>query len=694
LKPTPTRYIFWAVVLACLLTLAHAADRSKELPQRYRHWFNEEVNYIISSQEKKEFLSLTNDAQRDSFIDTFWRIRNPEPGSETNTYKEEHYKRLSYANEHYGSVAVQDGWRTDRGRMYIILGPPKQVMTYLSARNVRPMEIWFYESPSRALPPYFSIIFYKRSAGEEFSLYSPLSDGPVRLASSALEDMNDQKRSLDSIRKSLGDEVARTTVSLIPGEPVDLRSDDYEPSMSSDLLLSEIAGLPDNPLTQEMLNQNRARERVTTSIFVGGQDATISYDSFRDEHGRMTLSYLMLMMFPTPKMVGTRSDGSLYYDVTLRTDIVTTSGKPVYSQEDRMTSDLTTAQAEVARKKRFGAEARLPLVPGTYTLQATLTNNVDQVATRQRATVTVPQPNSENIGISGVLAYAAPAGVPDPRNEMPFSGSHFRFTPRGAQNVYIRQGEKLPLAFQLWLDPKTIAIGNTSEKIKMHYVFGSIGALHSDPTREDEELDAANRDEAGNLLSGHTIDTSELAPGNYQIAVSATRDGDQKTAYATLSLHIAPATEYVETWTAYGPAEPGGAAADDVKRGLAAEAQGANTEAQTAYRRAIVAGPSDMQTLDLLTALLQRQNMTDQLVELSRTPILEKSAANPATLLVLAQALNKNGNPKAIVHLLETQIALQPPSVDLYTTLADACIATGNKVRAVELRGLAAKVKE
>jgi GWxTD domain-containing protein len=680
--------------LASLLPLAHAADRSKELPQRYRHWFNEEVNYIISSQEKKEFLSLTNDAQRDSFIDTFWRIRNPEPSSETNTYKEEHYKRLSYVNEHYGSVARQDGWRTDRGRMYIILGPPKQVMTYLSARNVRPMEIWFYESPSRALPPYFSIIFYRRSAGEEFSLYSPLSDGPVRLASSALEDMNDQKRSLDSIRKSLGDEVARTTVSLIPGEPVDLRSDNYEPSMSSDLLLSEIAGLPDNPLTQEMLNQNRARERVTTSIFVGGQDATISYVSFRDEHGRMTLSYMMLMMFPTPKMVGTRSDGSLYYDVTLRTDIVTTSGKPVYSQEDRMTSDLTTPQAEVARKKRFGAEARLPLVPGTYTLQATLTNNIDQVATRQRATIAVPQPNSQNIGISGVLAYTAPAGVPDPRNEMPFSGSHFRFTPRGAQNVYIRQGEKLHIAFQLWLDPKTIAIGNTSEKIKMHYVFGSIGAIHSDPTREDEELDAANRDDAGNLLSGHTLDTSELAPGNYQIAVSATRDGDQKTAYATLSLHVAPANEYVESWTAYGPADPGGAASDDVKRGLAAEAQGANPEAQAAYRRAIVAGPTDMQTLDLLTALLQRQNMTDQLVELSHAPILEKSAANPATLLVLAQALNKNGNPKAIVHLLETQIALQPPSVDLYTALADACIATGNKERAVELRGLAAKIKD
>ena len=66
--------------------------------------------------------------------------------------------------------------------------------------------------------------------------------------------MNDQKRSLDILRKSLGDEVATTAVALIPGEPVDLNTD-YEPSMSSDMLLSEIEGLPDNPMTQEQLDQ-------------------------------------------------------------------------------------------------------------------------------------------------------------------------------------------------------------------------------------------------------------------------------------------------------------------------------------------------------------------------------------------------------------------------------------------------------
>ncbi|MGB8029012.1 MAG: GWxTD domain-containing protein [Terracidiphilus sp.] len=687
-----TRILAWALFFACLLPSAHAADHSKELSARYRHWLNEEVTYIIDSDERKEFLALTTDAQRDSFIDEFWRVRNPDPSSTINTYKEEHYKRLAYVSEHYGTVGRDDGWRTDQGRMYIILGPPKQVMSYLSARNVRPMEIWFYQSPSLALPPYFSLIFYKRSNTEDFTLYSPMSDGPARLVST-LEAMNDQKRSLDTLRKSLGDEVATTAVSLIPGEPVDLNANTYEPSMSSDLLLGEIAGLPDNPITQEMLNQNRARERVTTSVFLGGEDALLSYVSFRDDRGRMTLSYLLSRSFAEPSLIGTRKDGGSYYDLTLRTDVLTSAGKPAYTQVDQLTGNLSNAQAEVARKERFAAEARLPLAPGNYNVITTLTNNIDKSATRRRTVVTMPAPKNNAIAISNLLAYRAPAAVPDPHNQLPFSGSGFRFTPRGAQNVYIRQGDKLPLVFQLWLDPKT-ASETGPDKIHLHYVFGSIAASHGEAQQSDEEVDTVNHDQVGNLLTGHTLDTSELQPGIYQVVVSAKRDGEQKAAYATLNLHVAATADFTDTWTAYGPADSGGEAVDDLKRGLSAEAQGADADAQAAYERALKEGSGDTRPLESLAALLMRNGMTVQLAALSQLPILAKSAASPATLLAIAQALNKNGDPKAVVRMLDAQLALQPPSADLYAVLADACQASGDTNRAREARALAAALKK
>lgn len=688
-----TRVLAGVLFLICLLPSAHAADRSKDLPPLYRHWLNEEVNYIIDSNEKKEFLSLTTDAQRDSFIDAFWRVRNPDPSSATNAYKEEHYKRLAYANERYGTSGREDGWRTDRGRIYIILGPPKQVATYLSARNVRPMEIWFYQSPSLALPPYFSLIFYKRSNGEDFALYSPLSDGPVRLVTS-LEAMNDQKRSLDILRKSLGDEVATTAVSLLPGERADLTANTYEPGMSSDLLLSQIAGLPDNPVTQEALNRNRAREHVTMSLLIGGQDATISYAVFRDAQQRETLSYLMRCALPDPAIVGKRADGSLYYNFSLRTSVLTADNKPIYDQQEELTGNLTEMQAEVAKKKRFAAEARIPLTPGNYTIVATLTNNLTQVATRQHASVTVPEINSANIALSIPLAYARPSAIKDPQGQLPFSIAGVRFTPLGAQNVFIRQGEQLPLVFQLWLDPKNKDATPAPEKIHLHYVFGSLAASHDETSQDNEDVDAANRDQAGNLLTGHKLDTSALLPGSYKVVISAKREGEQKTAYATLNLHVASLADYVETWTAYGPSNTATEALDDLKRGLSAEAQGKDADAETAYRRSLTEDSGDTRPLDSLAALLARKGMTDPLAALSQEPILTRTAATPRTLLAIAGALDKNGNPKAVVRLLEAQIQLQPPNVDLYDTLANACQESGNANRASEVRALAANLKK
>ena len=184
------------------------------------------MNYIIESEERKQFLALSSDAERENFIKLFWEARNPTPGSDINEYREEHYRRLAYANQYFGNINAQDGWRTDRGHIYIVLGEPKQKANYPESRNVRPLQIWFYRGPNPALPSHFYIVFYKRSIGEDYTLYSPYQDGPSRLVT-GLEGKNDQKNNLDIIKRSLGNEVARTTISLIPTEPVDLN--DYTP---------------------------------------------------------------------------------------------------------------------------------------------------------------------------------------------------------------------------------------------------------------------------------------------------------------------------------------------------------------------------------------------------------------------------------------------------------------------------------
>jgi GWxTD domain-containing protein len=666
----------------------HASDRSKDLPPRYRHWLNEEVNYIIDSTERKQFLALQTDTQRDNFIDTFWRVRNPDPNSGINSYRDEHYRRLTYANEHYGSLEQQNGWRTDMGRMYIILGAPKQRATYMAARNVRPMEIWFYQAENPALPPYFYLVFYKRNTGDPFTLYSPYSDGPARLVT-GLEALNDQKRALDQLRKSLGDEVGRRSLSLLPTEHVDF--DEYTPSLSSDVLMSTIAGLPDNPLTQEQLNQNRLREHVTMSVMLGDPGMSLTYEVFRDDEGRQTLSYVLSTSVPDPRIIGDRS-GSPYYDMTLRTSVQTQDGKPVYDDEQQLTGNLTEAQVAIANKKKFAAEARVPLSPGTYVLTATLTNNINKVGSQQHATVIVPTVKPQGVKVSGLLAYKAPAAVPDPHGLLPFSASGYRFTPRGAQSVYIREGDKLPVVFQLWLDPKAPTAGTEEDKVHLKYVFGMVSASHDSPSEENEDVEVKNLDKAGNLLTGHTVDTSQLAVGNYRLVVGATRTGVPQTSYAELTVHVEPPSTFVDTWTAYGPVGAGDAM-DDFKRGLSAEAVGADAEAQRWYTRALAKHAPDMRPLDKLAALLERTGRTDDLAALSQQPILTQTAASPKTLMSIAQALTKNGNPKGAMKMLDAQIKLQPPNADLYRTMADACQASGDNSRASEMRTLAAGVK-
>ncbi len=683
-----------SLLLVALFTVlvpqAHAVKSAKELPPVYRHWLEAEVPYIISTPERKQFLVLSTDQQRDDFIQTFWKIRNPNPSSEINPYKEEHYRRLAYANEQFGDPRYADGWRTDRGRMYILLGAPKQRTIHQDTSNVRPMEVWFYQAETPVLPPYFYLVFYKQSAVEEFKLYSPRYDTPVRLCSTG-ESRNDPVQALGIIEKALGAQVAKQTVSLLTNEHVNLK--EFEPSLESENLLNTISNLSDNPYTLDRLQAARSRERVTTSVFIGETDASLSYAIFRNHTGAPTLSYLFRFRLPDPRLVGIRNDHENYYDLVLRTEVLTMDGKPIYLQEDPLRGALSAGQAENARKNRFAAEARVPMAPGAYKLQVTLTNNIDKSAFRQVTNVLVPAQKPDQIGLSTVVAYGAPAAVPDPRDLLPFSASHYRFTPRGAQSVYIREGEKLPLVFQLWLDPKKPDAPAT-EKIHLHYEFGSIAAGEHETVQENEDVDAANRDEAGNLLTGHTVDTSKLLAGTYQLVVRATRDGNPRSGYATFSLHVVPAESFATTWTAYGPSELVSESADDYKRGLMAEALGASDYAVQAYSRSLAEGAHDLQALDPLVALLSNQEQATDLANLASLPQLTKVAATPASLLLIAAAARKNGNDKVVVRILEAQLRVQAPRVDLYEALADACQATGDTNRAKELRGLAADLKK
>jgi len=118
---------------------ANAKALKIELSKTYRKWLDEDVRWIITDEEKSTFMQLSNDEERDQFIEAFWQRRDPTPDTEENEFKEEHYRRIAYANEHF--AAGIPGWRSDRGRIYIVFGPADEIESHPSGGSYdRPMD--------------------------------------------------------------------------------------------------------------------------------------------------------------------------------------------------------------------------------------------------------------------------------------------------------------------------------------------------------------------------------------------------------------------------------------------------------------------------------------------------------------------------------------------------------------------------
>ena len=170
-----------ATLLALVCGLAAAQDT---VAPRHRAWLEEEVVYIIAETEREAFLRLEGEDLRDAFIEAFWERRDPNPTTAENEYREEHYDRIAYANEFYGRDTGRAGWRTDRGRFHIVLGPPRTKEDFSHSGALYPAELWFYNDPAlreHGVPPFFYLLFFRRFGAGEMRLYSPVEDGPWAL---------------------------------------------------------------------------------------------------------------------------------------------------------------------------------------------------------------------------------------------------------------------------------------------------------------------------------------------------------------------------------------------------------------------------------------------------------------------------------------------------------------------------------
>jgi GWxTD domain-containing protein len=168
----------WAPAMAAVVLLVSsgvlfAAWRMEPAPQQpgpWQKWLNEDVVYIISDEEKAAFEHLTSDEDRQHFVEQFWERRDPTPGTPENEFKEEHYRRIVFANKHFRTASGAPGWQTDRGHIYIVYGPPDEIDSHPKRPNTAyGVEEWKYlKVEGIGGEQLFS--FFDRTGGGDFRL--------------------------------------------------------------------------------------------------------------------------------------------------------------------------------------------------------------------------------------------------------------------------------------------------------------------------------------------------------------------------------------------------------------------------------------------------------------------------------------------------------------------------------------------
>ncbi|PWU01269.1 MAG: hypothetical protein C5B51_23090 [Terriglobia bacterium] len=478
------------VLLVFSFTLARAATKQVD---RFQEWLTGPTSYLITKAERVAFLALKSDEDKDKFIDRFWALRNPAPELEGNEFKEEFYRRVAWANAHFGNDVGGDGWRSDRGRTYILFGKPQGTTTFPGEQQLYPVELWFYANPGLSeLPAFFYVLFFDRNAIGGYHFYHPYVDGPDKLVRSGYS-KNDAYKYI----RSFSPELARVSLSLIPGEPVD--TDTFSGSMASMSIIHGIQAYNEMPSYVSTI-QNRAfrLERVTSQVhFDVAQAALVTFVA--RETGEPWLHYQVEIGDPLqPKAAG----GKVQYEIAAR---LFSNEQLVFERTDSPAFTVDPATSEELKVRPFVFEDRLPVAEGKFRLTVSIRNAAANKTYEVSRMVSVEAPAAE-VELSDILLvdhYQA-----DTR-ERPFQFGGYKFEPIASGQA--RPPRDLTVFYEVNVKRQT------GEELSVEYVIGNVVTKFRKSF--EEKLPLSKADSYGSLYTAKSLPTGELTAGSYQLVV-------------------------------------------------------------------------------------------------------------------------------------------------------------------------------
>ena len=512
----------------------NAKSLKRELRGEYKKWLDEDVRWIITDNERKAFMQLSNDEERDQFIEAFWQRRNPDPDSEDNAFKDEHYRRIEYANEHF--AAGKPGWMTDRGRIYIVYGPPDEIDSHPSGGT--------YERPIE-------------EGGGETSTY-PFEDWRYRYLEGIGQEViiefvdtcmcGDYHMTLDRSEKDALKYVPNAGLTLYEQMGMSSKADRFDGSgleqlgagpMSTDLQTKEFDRL-------EQYAKLNAPPPVKFKDLEEVVSHKISYNSMpfdvRTDFVKITSDTVLVpitVQLKNRDITFNNKDGVEHGVVNIFGRLTTLSGRVAQTFEDTVVADVP---AELLPREAENSKIywkAVPLRPGRYRLDLVVKDvNGDRMGTWSRGII-VPEYQDDRLSNSSLIV--ADDVEPVPTNSVG-TGMFVigttkvrpRVAPGDGKPIEFKRGQKV----NFWMQVYNLALDEKTHKPSATFEYNIVNAA----TNREVVHAVESSDKMGNIGDQVTlqkeVQAANLNPGVYRIQIKVSDNISKQTVDPTATFSV------------------------------------------------------------------------------------------------------------------------------------------------------------
>ena len=493
-------------------------NTKNELKGSYKTWLDQDERWIITDEEAKTFKSLSNDEERDSFIEQFWLRRNPDPESPENEFRDEHYARIAYANEHF--AAGKPGWMTDRGHIYISFGKPDNIDSHPSGGNYQrpieegggetstfPFEIWHY----RYLP----------SVGDNID---------IEFVDSCM--CGDYHATIDRSEKD--------ALKYVPGAGQTEYEQEGRSTKADRFKGGGLEQLGDGPMAAGQQSKQFDRLDTFAKIFAPPPVKFADLDEFlskakvlngppflfdvRTDYVKLTNDTFMVpltLQIRNSDVTYVTKDEYSVGTVNIRGRVSNITNHIVQTFEDTVT---VTSPADLLEQKKNNVSIywkALPLPPGRYKVEIAIkdANNPDHVGVWRRS-VDVPKFDEDRLSSSSLILADTMERVPSKSiGTGNFVIGNTRLTPRVPATI------SAPVTFHrnqnlnFWMQVYNLGISDSTKKNDATIEYQVVDTATKAQVLSLEETAAKLNPNADQLTLEKTMPLAMLQPGSYQVTI-------------------------------------------------------------------------------------------------------------------------------------------------------------------------------